>query len=384
MNRFTTPGASLPAACACLLALQLVGCATDKGQPDGDGGAAVEPFVPHRTGTAVVPYSMTSTVALVDPETACTVDSYDVKIVCVERSGRTLASFGREGDGPGEFRVLGRLVRGADGRLGVMEGNVLHVFTPAGVLIMEAALPVPLFRPVVPFGATVTGISPLAIGSVRDFGLNQSAVEIDLETGEILDQWRPGSIPIMECGASARGFPVVAERAERAWVFVGCGGHLAFTHGSGPATVIRAPGYVEGLPSDRDVAWRREELEEFARLLEEMTRFPSTADIAGMTEEYATRAQSYFLARAVERYDSRGRLWVPTARDRDEQSFLDVYAEAAYYGTVVVRDRMMGFDIVGGTLAVLVERGVGPEDADGVPDRAIDWYDVSGLEGGGR
>lgn len=40
---------------------------------------------------------------------------------------------------------------------------------------------------------------------------------------------------------------------------------------------------------------------------------------------------------------------------------------------------MLGFDLVGSTLVVLVERQLGPEDADGVPDRAVDWY-----EGGGR
>lgn len=69
----------------------------------------------------------------------------------------------------------------------------------------------------------------------------------------------------------------------------------------------------------------------------------------------------------------------PTACGRDEESFLDVYADAAYYGTVRVRDRIVDFDIIGRTLAVLVERGIGPEDADGVPDRAIDWYDISGF-----
>ena len=45
---------------------------------------------------------------------------------------------------------------------------------------------------------------------------------------------------------------------------------------------------------------------------------------------------------------------------------------------------MIDFDVNRNTLAVLVERGIGPGDPDGVADRAIDWYDISGFgEGGG-
>ena len=37
---------------------------------------------------------------------------------------------------------------------------------------------------------------------------------------------------------------------------------------------------------------------------------------------------------------------------------------------------MKGFDLVGSTLVVLVERAAGPDDSDGIPDHMIDWYDV--------
>ena len=33
----------------------------------------------------------------------------------------------------------------------------------------------------------------------------------------------------------------------------------------------------------------------------------------------------------------------------------------------------------GSTLVVLVERQVGLDDADGIPDRALDWYDIGEL-----
>ena len=81
--------------------------------------------------------------------------------------------------------------------------------------------------------------------------------------------------------------------------------------------------------------------------------------------------------------DDQDRLWVLTDRDREEHSHLDVYTGPGFSGSVRVRHRAVGFDVLGSTLAVLVDRPVGPEDADGIPDRGIDWYDIDGLEFGG-
>lgn len=44
-----------------------------------------------------------------------------------------------------------------------------------------------------------------------------------------------------------------------------------------------------------------------------------------------------------------------------------------------VRDRVIGFDLHGATLATLVERALAEDDTDGIPNRAVDWYDVSGI-----
>ena len=50
-----------------------------------------------------------------------------------------------------------------------------------------------------------------------------------------------------------------------------------------------------------------------------------------------------------------------------------------YAGTVRIRDRLIGYDLMGSTLAALVDRAPGPE---GVSARAIDWYDIDGIEFG--
>ena len=331
-----------------------------------------------------MPYSFTESVALVDPETACTVDTYDVKIVCVERSGRLLASFGREGEGPGEFQEPGNLVRGVDGTLGFLDRNTFHEVTPLGITVRETELPFSIFEPTSPFGATVTGTYPSSF-TASAFALTLVAAEIDLETGDVLEEWRPASIPLVEeCGSPAFGFPV-GERSDSSWVFLGCEGHLAFTHGSGQPTVMKAPTYFDEFPSERDITSRREELEEFGRRLEQTMGRPSPAvDPEGRTQEYAQNPKLYYLQRGQETLDSQGRLWISTSRDRDTQSYLDVYQGQEYYGTVMVRDRMIDFDVIGSTLVVLVERGIGPEDPDGVADRAIDWYDIRGFREGGR
>lgn len=68
-----------------------------------------------------------------------------------------------------------------------------------------------------------------------------------------------------------------------------------------------------------------------------------------------------------------------TNRDREEFSHFDIFVGPEFAGSVRVRHRAVGFDVLGSTLAVLVDRPVGPSDADGYPDRGIDWYEIGGL-----
>ena len=98
-----------------------------------------------------------------------------------------------------------------------------------------------------------------------------------------------------------------------------------------------------------------------------------------MLEDYRTRPKRYTRGSEHQLFDAANRYWVATQRDTHEWSYLDVYENAEYTGSVKVRDRLRGFDLWGSTLVVLVDRQVGPDDADGIPDRALDWYDIGGL-----
>ena len=146
----------------------------------------------------------------------------------------------------------------------------------------------------------------------------------------------------------------------------------------GGTRFLQAPAYSEELPSERDVSDRLEIIRRFRESLGSAKERPSVSDIP-LLEAYRQRFKLYYLLRGQETFDERGRLWIATRRDRDEFSYLDVYANAGFVGSVRVRDRIIDFDVMNTTLVVLVERKAGPDDPDGVPDREIDWYDISEL-----
>ena len=364
-----------------VLAVASVGCDSDSSQEAGD---TAEVFSPELTGSAHFPYTESSSLALLDAETACGVDSYYVKVQCMSRAGEVVARFGQEGEGPGEFRRPTGLVRGVDGTLGVVapsRGRFL-VFTRNGAMVTETVLPVLVFDPIQPFGSTVAGtyVSSAIPGTdaALNFAATVRAAEISLETGEVVEEWQPpGGVPVVEeCDALAFGFPVVGERERNAWVFLGCEGYLVFADNSSELTMTRAPGHVDETPSERDVDYMEEV---FGGLARSSRASGNETDFSDIVADYANETKPYYLLRGQEIFDAEGRLWISTSRDRDQFSYLDVYSEAQYVGTVKVRERMLGFDVNGSTLAVLVERRVGPDDPDGVADIGIDWYDLNGF-----
>lgn len=138
-------------------------------------------------------------------------------------------------------------------------------------------------------------------------------------------------------------------------------------------TLVQAPTYVLEFPDEREVE----------RYLDGCGPGLSPGFFRPMCAlDVFRRTPKAYAAPDRYRVDDVGRLWVLTNRDREELSYLDVFGGAEYSGTVRVRHRAVGFDVLGSTLAVLVDRPVGPDDPDGFPDRAIDWYDISGLEFG--
>ncbi len=239
------------------------------------------------------------------------------------------------------------------------------------------SLPGVTFSPVASFDTVVKGVSRRLVmpGADAD-GPLMTLYEVNIASGETVREEGSSAGPWdVECGRVIDGIP----DRRGGWAFLACGGYLVFDEGAGTeATVVRAPTYAEEFPDETEVARRREEIESLNRSLAELGLEP-TQSTEDQLERYRTTPKRYYLSTSQHLFDADNRYWVATHRDLQEWSWLDVYEGTEYVASVKVRDRMLGFDVVGSTLVVLVERQLGPEDADGVPDRGVDWYEVGGV-----
>ena len=336
-------------------------------------------FTPEVTGTATVPFSESDEVSLLaDERTACVIDSYEVRVRCVDGEGAVVGVFGREGEGPEEFGAPARLARGEEGTIGVHDSGLgrFTVFEPSGAYVTEVSTAgVSFFSPLRSFGAALSGVSVdvMVMLGHDPSGSLMTRYDIDIASGEIvLEEASPPGPWDVECGEVPGGIP---DRVG-GWVFVACEGHLIFADDAGDATVVLAPTYVAELPDERDVERRREMLRGL------VAGRPVPQSVEEELEDYRATPKKYFLSTGDQLVDDANRWWIATQRDTHEWSYLDVYENAEYVGSVKVRDRLRAFDLVGSTLVVLVDRQVGPDDADGVPDRALDWYDIGAPFGG--
>ena len=368
-RRFNTVGPLRISSVAALLAF-----AGACGQGDAAGDAI---FTPEVIGTVVLPLSESDRVALLaDERTACAIDSYEGQIRCVDSEGAVVGVFGRKGEGPGEFGRPGYLARGEEGTVGVVDARLgrFTVFEPSGAYLSEVKLPDRIFQPLPSFGTVVSGLSLdyMAMLHGGTSGSLTTRFDVNVATGEVVQEEASPSGPWdVACGEVTYGIP---DRAE-GWVFLACEGHLIFVGGTGDATVLRAPTYLAELPDERDVARR----EEMLMALNRGNDRPASESVDENLESYRATPKEYRLSTADQLFDAANRYWIATQRDTHEWSYLDVYENAEYAGSVKVSDRLRGFDLLGSTLVVLVERQVGPDDADGIPDRALDWYDIGDL-----
>ncbi len=334
-------------------------------------------FTPEVIGTAAVPLSESEEVALLaDERTACTIDSYESQVRCVDVEGTVIGAFGRIGEGPGEFARPVYLTRGEEGTVGVVDPELSRftVFEPTGAYLSDVTLRGRLFDPLPSFGTVVSGLSLdyMAMLGGETSGSLMTRFDVNISSGELV---REGGSPRgpwdVECGQAVYGIP---DRAE-GWVFVACEGHLIFIGDEGNATVLRAPMYVPELPNARDVARYKEELMAFQIGL----GLPPPPDIAERLESYRVTPKHYYLSTAHQLVDNNNRYWIATQRDTYEWSYLDVYENAKYVKSVKVRGRLRAFDVVRSTLVVLVYRQVGEDNADGIPGRTLNWYDIGDL-----
>lgn len=359
-----SPWTNSPGRAERLVSISMVVCAAC--------GGGVEPgpdffLTPYAAST--VPLSENPGVALVNDTTVCTIESYENRVYCTSVNGAVNVHFGRAGEGPGEFQGFLDLARGPDGAVGVIDAGLrrMSIFDPAGTLVSEVQLPNLVF--IAPGSSVFSSVLTVNLFSAGVTpGYRQ--VEIDVESGEIVwERTFPGRFSA-DAGCTRQqleveGLGAGAFSSQGSVVFPICEGRLLFFAGRDDSlgTMIEAPRYVLELPSEREV-------EEY---LESAGTFADENFFRNMPKPYP---------RLPLVWDDRDRLWVVTNRGRTEGvSHLDVYSsDGEYRGAVGVRHDALAINLRGSTLAVLVDRPVGPEDVDGYPDRGVDWYDIGWLE----
>jgi hypothetical protein len=305
-----------------------------------------------------VPTSWTYAIAIID-HGACIIVSYEKKIVCGNRDWTDVAEFGREGEGPGEYRNPSALV-GGPGTVGVVDVGLrrLTVLDGAGRLQFTAPIPF-MFRAVAAFDSSISG----TYDDPQDAAGTMYAT-VSLPSGEVRSEtYLPHPSEVGAATGTLRGLSRGARSPTGELAFITGGREVVRYSARGELIdVFPAPAYEEELPNARDIA-------EFSSH-ELFGRLPSSQEVQTFAEEpkrYAIRDRSAA-------YDGAGRLWILTQRDRADVSWFDVYEGSTFLGSVKVRDRVYGFDIKDRILATLVER---PNlDREGLRVRAIDWYEI--------
>ena len=322
---------------------------------------------------SVVPLSESISILLADENTVCTTESYEYRVYCTDVDGSAVRYFGRQGEGPGEMRDrLPDLLRGPNGTVGVIDSelNRMSVFgITSSTFISQVRLPGPYFqRASSSFSSTLIGSSwSMQRDSSGMMHTNTQYAELDAESGEVVWERVYGSRfkSDAQCEDSGvlKGLFSGSFSAGRSVAFPLCRGQVLFfaRHDDASGTLIRAPRYVLEYPSEREVQEYLESAGSFA-----------------MESRFRRTPKPYQRLPLV--FDDHGRLWVVTNRGRnDGVSELDVYSGPDYWGAIRVRHDALAVDVLGSTLAVLVDRPVGSGDTDGYPDRGVDWYDISEL-----
>ncbi len=316
------------------------------------------------------PLSRNGSIALVSEDTACVIVSWEHQIQCSNRTGHLFGVFGREGEGPGEFVMPGRVLRGPGRTVAVLDPGMsrLSVFTVAGELTSETTLPV-IFMPLSPVGETLVG----TLESVLPGSGGKLVAEVDPDGTVVWQDSLPNSETLglpEHCGL---GWGSISPSGVAA--FPMCEDRILFfdTVRRQQVSLIRMPTFRAELPNARDIDAFREAM----RFL-----YPNNVVPEAAVRDYAETPKLFWIRGWSMAHDARNRLWVGTTRDHDRVSWLDLYRDTTLLGSVRVRDRLVGFDVLGSTLVTLVERAPPERDAYAIPELGIDWYDVSSVANG--
>ena len=334
----------------------------------------LQPIELDALASAPSPLSVRSGVTLLPAGAACVIDSYGHRVTCLDPGGESV-EFGAEGEGPGEFTFPGDVLRGPSSTIGVVDRRLrrLSLFSASGAFLASTGgLPVRFAAS----GREARHGTVLGWYRRSDSNGDQPIVqaEIDVATGRV--EWErafPYAEDVVSCSTPLRRTSRLANGDGRGdLLFLACYGEVlvwyADRNAEEPTALVRSPTYVARYPTEEDVASELRTLRAAPWLPDE--------------EEIRARPLEWYGARVV---DDRRRFWAvshwnPATDVIPPLSYIDMFRLTAdgpeYALTLRVADKVLGMDVLGDTLAVLVVR-----DAGGViPERRVDWYDISAYD----
>lgn len=311
-----------------------------------------------------IPASRTHSLTLLDGHRACFVDSYRTQVLCRSPNEETVIRIGGEGDGPGEFRAPALLIRGPEQRLGVIDYGLrrLSIFDSAGSLL--STHPVPhLFQPLAAFtDSMVIGLFERYSDEIRTAPIAWVSLTSDSVVHQAVFHHQSEATRRLGFGAAMNSGVVNSTGNFVFWVDRYT---LARYDGDGRfLEEFTSPLYSPEEPTQRDL----DQFIEGARYI--FGHRPSERHV----NEFRSRPRVPLIPSRPLRFDSSGRLWVATTRDREEFSYFDVFRSTDLISQVQVRDRILTYDIQDTVLAVLAERPY--RDGTGEYVVGIDWYRI--------
>ncbi|MYC89519.1 MAG: hypothetical protein F4X22_15025 [Gemmatimonadales bacterium] len=347
----------------------------------GQGDSAAPPVRIEPFASVPSPPSRSPHLILLKDGAACVVDTYWYRVICTHPDGESV-TFGQEGRGPGEFVFPDALLRAPAGAIGVVDIslNRLSVFARSGELVTSTSDLPNQFD-----GGRRKAMGETMAGSYHRYRPNGGSslldwvnVDVDAATGRVV--WArafPPEADVVRCSTPGweedRQLGMGYEDGSGDVLFVTCRGEFlvwyADRDASQPAATVRTT-YVERYPTDEEVAFQ----------LRGLQSAPWRSAIS--EEEIRSRPKPWYGPRVM---DDRRRFlavshWNGLDHVTPRHSYIDVFrlvdGGPEYALTLQVTDKVVGMDVLGDTLAVLVVRDVGGV----VPERRVDWYDISTVD----
>ena len=344
----------------------------------GPADVVFQPIKIDALAAAPSPLSTTNEITLLAVGAACVIDSYEHRVSCIDPGGESV-EFGAEGEGPGEFKFPSHLLRSASGTVGVLDThlNRLSTFSASGQFLASTGeLPRGFFlRSREVTGGTVSGWY-----RKPDSNGDRPAVqaEIDVTTGRV--QWErafPHEADLASCSTPLWRITRLLlgyGDGNGGLLFLACHGEFLVWYANrdaeDPTSVVRSPTYVERYPTEEEVASQ-------VRTLQSARWRPAVNE-----GEIRSRPKLWYGPKVL---DDRRRFWAVSHWDAWDDvvaiSYIDMFHlrddGPEYALTLQVADKVLGMDVLGDTLAVLVVRNAGGV----VPERRVDWYDISSVTG---